>query len=83
MEQCSSAQCFLRNSVRSIHFQAIFAMNRTLNDKAESVLLNASGRILTAVYDEFKQGASCGEETCAIPSEETEDQSRGNGFHSS
>lgn len=41
-KHCLSTNCFLRHSDRSVHFQAIFAMDLTLHDKAELVLLNMS-----------------------------------------
>lgn len=44
-KQYSYAQCFLQHSDRPV--QAIFPMDLTLNEEAELILLNASGRGLS------------------------------------
>lgn len=54
-KQCSSAHFFYRHSDRSFHFQAISAVDLTLDAKDQLVSLNASDLSLSATCDEFKR----------------------------
>lgn len=54
-KQCSSVQCSSPNLDRSFHFQAVYTMNLTLNDKAELFLANAPSHSSSVACDQFKR----------------------------
>lgn len=73
---------FLWLSDRSFHFQTIFVMDLTLNDKSELVLLTVCSRSFSATCNEFKRLDPEKKDICTVHREATENEVSGVGFFS-